>query len=265
MSLLLLSNCSRSYVKFESKPENQELPQYSKRFNLQNYTGFARLQKSENLYYKNFNQDSLQTEFQFMFLNNKNDSVIYISTIPTRNLYDKSGVYLINHRTPNAHFFNHFYFGKISDDEGKFDKIIEFKSSKEDTKMNWNIRRRSDSIQLLTIDTYRTKKTGKDITKTFFTSNFNIKSNFGKNKKVIYKEINDYTGIGMSIFPDTIKVNTMKLQSEVKKIKSQYLIVNYTRKNEIKNIEIIFDEPYDKNLKYNAIRFKKNRILYVRE
>ena len=57
----------------------------------------------------------------------------------------------------------------------------------------------------------------------------------------------------------------MKLQSEVKKIKSQYFIVNYTRKNEIKNIEIIFDEPYDENLKYNAIRFKKNRILYVRE
>ena len=131
--------------------------------------------------------------------------------------------------------------------------------------MYWNVQKSNDTIRLLTIDTYRTREIGENSPKSFFTSNFNIKSNFGKNKKVIYKEIEDYTGIGMSIYPDTIKVNTMKLQSEVKKIKSQYFIVNYTRKNEIKNIEIIFDEPYDKNLKYNAIRFKKNRILYVRE
>lgn len=258
-------NCSRSYVKFVAKTENQDVSKHSKRYNLQNYTVFARLQKSKNLYYKNFNQDSLQTEFQFMFVNIKNDSIIYISTNPTRNLYDKSGVYLINNKTPNAHFFNHFYFGKISDDEGRFDKKIEFKSNKESSKMYWNVQKSNDTIRLLTIDTYRTREIGENSSKSFFTSNFNIKSNFGKNKKVIYKEIEDYTGIGMSIYPDTIKVNTMKLQSEVKKIKSQYFIVNYTRKNEIKNIEIIFDEPYDENLKYNAIRFKKNRILYVRE
>lgn len=262
-ALFFLWNCSRSYIKFESKPEDPVNLQLSKSFDLGNYTAFARVQKSENLYYKSTDRDSLQTEFQFIFLNKNNDSVIFISTIPARNLYDKSGIYMINHTAPNAHFFNHFYFGKLMNDEGRFDKKIEFKSRTESSKMEWNIQKSNDSIRLFSIDFYRTRAIKKDSLKNFFANTFNIKSNFGKDKKVIFKEIENYSGIGIAIVPDTIKVNKFQMVSRSKKLNTQYLTVNYNQKKEIQNIEIIFNHIFDK--KFNAIRFKKNRILYTIE
>lgn len=114
--------------------------------------------KGRELSSSNENADgkSFLTEVQYFILSN--NRVLYISTVPSRYIYDKTDSYLIHNSSgknsyPNSFYFNNFYFGNYNEAES----VFEFKNDK--IAQDWKIERTSDSIlKLVYINDYTFKK-----------------------------------------------------------------------------------------------------------
>lgn len=259
---ILLYSCGVEFTKLHTDIKESVNSDQTKFINLNGYKAFTRFQRIKSLYYNKSERDSLmRTEFQFFLI--KADTVIFIPTLPRKDLFDKSNIYLLKDGSPNVFYFNHFYFGKVSYNDDNTIKKMEFENT--DIKMEWNFIHRKDTLELVNINKFRQQKISKNQVKSFFENTFNAESNFGKKKKVMYSEITDYKGIGLIDFEkgsntDSISqfVANKKIESDIFRVK--YLRLNYCKRKKIKNLDFIFDGNYEKN--YNTARFGKGRILY---
>jgi hypothetical protein len=158
--ILLLSSCGRGFY-YSNDTAGTEVLTID-----QDTKIFARkLYAKENIYngrelsYINddtINGKGMLTEVQYLIFNK--NKVLYVSTVASRYIYDKTDSYLIQNSSgknfyPNSFYFNSFYFGKYDENKG----IFQFKNGK--TAQDWKISMGSDNdIELVYINNYNLKK-----------------------------------------------------------------------------------------------------------
>ncbi|WP_026710701.1 hypothetical protein [Flavobacterium filum] len=112
-------------------------------------------------------KDNKLIEVQYLIFNG--NKVLYISTIPSKYIYDKTQQYLLKKEGgkisyPNAFFFNSFYFGTVKSSDNKTIKI-EFKKKKKI--INWNFeinidsKRNCNAYNLLSIEEFKSNNANK--------------------------------------------------------------------------------------------------------
>lgn len=137
-------------------------------------------------------------EVQYLIIND--DKVLYISTVPSRYVYDKTDQYLLNTegivKYPNSYFLNSFYFGKIvkNTSSDTSNTTIEFRDKK--NVMQWNLHSGSTikhkTFELTTIDNYKIKnRKSKPPIKVIQST---ITTDKSVNNKIIFENIYRFVG-----------------------------------------------------------------------
>lgn len=159
--LIFIGGCGRGFYYSNDIPANGT-PVFTIDENTQIFARKLYAKESEfkgrELTSSNNNADgkSFLTEVQYLILSK--NRVLYISTVPSRYIYDKTDSYLIHNSSgknsyPNSFYFNNFYFGDYNENES----VFEFKNDK--TAQDWKIEQASDSIlKLVYINDYTLKK-----------------------------------------------------------------------------------------------------------
>jgi len=188
-------------------------------------------------------------EIQYLIIK-KNNQVLYVTSTPSRYVYDKEDSYLIDRKYPNAFFFNKFYFGKRTK-KNLVDREITFENN--DLKQVWELKLDSlNELQLVSVDEIK-KKNDTDNSLTMKVVN-SFKDNF------VFKKVNYPFHIGFkSPFIDEEQSKTKTF--DYKRIISKRIcfIRNFENKEIIEQILIQFDNPV-LGEEYKTIQFKKKRI-----
>jgi hypothetical protein len=243
--LLSLWQCKTYYLRSSIADKNPKTCVSPTCINLNDYDLFVRKHYTKDLSYYKKDSSLHRTEFQFIFI--KNNDVILITTLPYKDIPNQSHVYLINKDIPNAHYFNNFYFGKISgNDETK--KII-FKNKK--NTLVWNLSKIGNTLNLLSIDQYKNKSI-RNVPKSFLMENFIIKNSFSSEVKYVknpdYKTINAKCEENCK---NSIKLNDQRRLTYLKKYKDEGVVVK---------LDLIFTESLSND--YDKMRFRQGRIKY---
>lgn len=130
------------------------------------------------------NEKTFLSDIQYLLI--KKDVAIYITTKPSRYIYDKTDSYLINNRLPNVIFFNTIYIGKVVQNSA-FEKRIVFKSKHFD--QEWLLKSfEAGKLELTLLDEVRHNSAGKihSITTMKPTNAFKHAVIFEKQDKNIY-------------------------------------------------------------------------------
>lgn len=248
-SILVLFTTIGCKVKYATENTIEKDTKFVKFIKLtKDYKVYVRQDQKKYPYYYPKNNDGklAHTEFQYFLI--KNDSVIYITTLPSKNYFDKSNRNVINGRSINLFFFNFFYFGKKN-----VDNNITFEN--DEKKQIWKFDAESDKIVLNSLNNYVKKKVSKDSINSYFEETLPTKEIFGK--KIEFKELKEYKGIThIDCFENDCDNDSPKDDS----LTVEYIKLSYNKKGEIKNIEFIFNKNVLKH--YNSYKFKKNRVKY---
>lgn len=222
-------------------------------------------------------------EIQYLIIN-PNDEVIYISTTPSRYIYDKTNNYLIKSKRneyPNAFYLNTFSFGKLIPSEDENYSIVEFSDRKK--AFDWKFRIiDKDNYELESVNGFKFRKIyfngKKEIKKVYQTTESSESSTASKK---IFTKINHFIYLSFKIPDDSTTSEKIqeepKLDSYTSKIYNKQCILidsitkykqypkattlNFKYKNnKIKYLYI----PFNMNIfdGYRSIKFKKNRIAY---
>jgi hypothetical protein len=207
--------------------------------------------------------NSYLTEVQYLFFNK--NKVLYVSTVSSRYIYDKTDSYLIHNSSgfnayPNSFYFNNFYFGNYNDS----DSILEFKNKK--AAQDWKIKKTTNNIDLLYINDFALKKT-----------NFNGETTPQKNflgsqvvdqslrHDIVFKKMNHLKFLSFKIPDDksdydtagttrTAKVKTYSKANEI------YIAYKDKNKQKIDYLFIPFDTLLIPN--YKALKFGSGKVRY---
>ncbi|MGU3377408.1 hypothetical protein [Chryseobacterium sp. M5A1_1a] len=243
--LLSLWQCKTYYLRSSVADKNPKTCVSETCINLNEYDLFVRKHYTEDLSYNKKDSSLHRTEFQFIFI--KNDDVVLITTLPYKDIPKQSEVYLIGNDIPNAHYFNNFYFGKVSDSGGT--KTFIFKN-KEHT-LVWNLSKMGDTLNLLSIDQYKNKMI-RNVPKSFLMENYIIKNSFSDEVKYVknphYKTINAKCEKKCK---NSIKLNDQRRLTYLKKYKNEDVVVK---------LDLIFTESLSND--YDKMRFNQGRIKY---
>jgi hypothetical protein len=158
--ILLLSSCGRGFYYSNDTVGTEVLTidQDTKIFARKLYAKENRYNGRELSYINDdtINGKGMLTEVQYLIFNK--NKVLYVSTVASRYIYDKTDSYLIQNSSgknfyPNSFYFNSFYFGKYDENEG----VFRFKNGK--TAQDWKINIGTDNdIELVYINNYNLKK-----------------------------------------------------------------------------------------------------------
>lgn len=236
-------------------------------------------------------------EVQYLIING--DSVLYISTISSKYIYDKSEQYLLRGNIvcyPNTFFFNSFYFGKIIKGSpltsNKF--TIEFRNKK--NIFHWNFSKINDpkheAFNLESIENYKIKNKSplfesiiiidrsvkndvhfKNIYRYhgnpkhyFHYLSFRIPVTTLKEAKVVDSltenndKIEEFKNSDFIQNDDFNKKIAEKYSSEFPQAKAIYLVYKDDKKSKVKEILIPFDKPIRDQ--YNCIKFRCKNVIY---
>ena len=190
------------------------------------------------------------TDIHVLIINKKKNLVFFISTIPSKWVFDEEDTYLIDEKIPNSFFFNKFYIGKIKD---SLDNSYQIEFSNDKEKQVWNITKEdSNHINLNFVDLLEFKKNGQTIKKS---NTMYIEDCYPS--KLIFEKINEPTNatIGFKI-PEHDKSKIIDRQ----KLKS----ISFDRQNQkINRIILSFTSNIIFNgNNFNSIEFPSERVPY---
>lgn len=93
--------------------------------------------------------DSILSEVQYLLI--KKDLVIYLTTTPSKYVYDKTDTYLIGGRYPNAYYLNAMYIGKVQPDP-ESENILHFTFENPKAQQDWEMRQTGTGWRLVSLD-----------------------------------------------------------------------------------------------------------------
>jgi hypothetical protein len=101
--------------------------------------------------------DSILSEVQYLLI--KKDMVIYLTTMPSKYVYDKTDTYLIGGKYPNAYYLNAMYMGKVIRGHGSAAHFI-FENAK--ANQDWEVDMTDRNCTLVSLDErkYRPRREG---------------------------------------------------------------------------------------------------------
>ncbi len=99
--------------------------------------------------------DSILSEVQYLLI--KKDIVIYLTTTPSKYVYDKTDTYLIGGRYPNAYYLNAMYIGKALPD-AESENIMHFSFENQKAQQDWEMRQTPTGWRLVSLDERKLRK-----------------------------------------------------------------------------------------------------------
>ncbi|MES2747359.1 MAG: hypothetical protein V4648_03210 [Bacteroidota bacterium] len=238
---------------------------------------------------------NLLVEVQYLIVNN--DKVLYISTIPSKYIYDKTEKYLLKKKGgrisyPNAFFFNTFFFGKTKSGKSltKANDTLEFKSNKKIA--YWNLLFSDDkNFTLNSITNFKIKKNSPLLFESTIATRLSLKNEMKFKNIYKYNNKNYFQYLSFKV-PYTkkeaeliaklenpaidndslVKSDFIQKNESNKKIiekekanypsaKCIYIVYNDSTKTKVKELIIPFESLIDNN--HNSMKFKASRVRFV--
>lgn len=195
----------------------------------------------------------LLTEVQYLVFNN--DKVLYISTISSRYIYDKTDSYLIQNSSgknayPNSFYFSNFYFGNYN----KTNQTLQFKNKK--TAQDWKINKPNpNDIDLEYINNFTLKKV-RFKSKTEVSKNFTNTEVVGESVQhpVRFKKINYFKFLS---FKTPNHRNDFEKTGDLLTLKAKAKTISYTKANKI---FMVYKDDEKQKIKYLFIPFSGDLI-----
>lgn len=109
----------------------------------------------------NSQTDSILSEVQYLLI--KKDMVIYLTTTPSKFIYDKTDTYLIGGKYPNAYYLNAMYMGTVVPDPAG-DDLLHFAFENPKGDQEWEMRKTATGWRLISLDErkFRHQKQGEN-------------------------------------------------------------------------------------------------------
>lgn len=258
----MISSCGRKFYYSNDLPNkelffviNKDTEIFARKIYIQkNKFDGREIQKYDN---DTLSDLGLLIEVQYIMIN-KND-ILYVSTTPSRYIYDKTDNYLIESKSgknsfPNSFYFNSFFKGFYEIENEKF----VFKNEKNE--QNWNIKISKNEIKLISIDNFNinNKKTQIKNYKSTEIAEFSF-SNEIKFEKMKYFR---YLSFKIPNDKNDYQKNILKNNNidELKRAENFYVQYTNATKNKIKYIFL----PFNKELipGFSTLKYRSNRIRY---
>jgi hypothetical protein len=210
------------------------------------------------------NGKGMLTEVQYLIFNK--EKVIYISTVSSRYIYDKTDSYLIKNSSgknsyPNSFFFNSFYFGNYNTVE----ETLEFKNEK--TAQDWKIRKPNNyEVDLLYINNFNFKKVrfkGKTkVSKNFSNTEVvdqSVQNTVSFEKIKYFKFLSFKTPNSKNDYDKTGALRSKKAIT-YNKANTFCIVFKEGKKQKVKYLFIPFSDELIPG--YKALKFNSNRVRY---
>lgn len=201
-------------------------------------------------------------EVQFLIFN-KNGQVIYISTIPSKYIFDKADTYLLKSKSgrtkyPNSFFFNSFFIGQYHEETSK----IEFNNTKTGQEWNLSFRKEAWVCSLLSINNYSYKKV-RDMNKDIITQKVYLSTEVTDesfSNPVEFKKTKYFEYLSFRNPYDSIKKGTLQRNNTILKANEICIYFEDAAMKKVSHVIIPFSDflkPDFKNMK-----FKSGRVRY---
>ncbi len=209
------------------------------------------------------NGTSFLTEVQYLFFNQ--NKVLYVSSVSSRYIYDKTDSYLIHNSSgynayPNSFYFNNFYFGNYN----SATSLVEFKNNK--TAQDWKIEKISDDkLQLQYINDYTFKKVrfkGETIQQKNFIGTQVVEPSVQHN--IVFEKMNHLKFLSFKLPDDRSDYD--KTGARIAKAKTYaktnqiYIVFKNGNTTKIDYLFIPFDSELIPN--YKALKFSSGKVRY---
>ncbi|MBL7886934.1 MAG: hypothetical protein JNJ52_09315 [Flavobacterium sp.] len=209
-------------------------------------------------------ENSYLTEVQYLFFNQ--NKVLYVSTVSSRYIYDKTDSYLIHNSTghnsyPNSFYFNNFYLGHHNTSAS----LLEFKNKK--AAQDWKIEQTSvNEIKLEYINDFALKNV-------HFQGQTTPQKNFlgsqvvdqSVKHPIVFKKMNHFKFLSFKLPDDSSDYDSSgKVRSTVARTyaKANEIYIAYKDADHQK-IDYLFI-PFDSELipNYKALKFGSGKVRY---